>query len=221
MRNAIRVRRLRTLADLLADLGDLPPDRVRLDPAPGHATEADLVRIAARKEAVYELVDGTLVLKALGWAESRLTVRMICLLWDALVEDDVGELVGTKCHFRLRPGLIRSPSVALCLWDTLDGVDQEADIADCVPDLAVEIVHPTTSPKEMARKRSEYFKADVRLVWEVFPNALTVLAYTAPTRGRTLSIADTLDGGGLLPGFELPLKTLFGRPTKTTRRKKS
>ena len=221
MRSAIRVRRLRTLADLLAELGDLPPERVRLHPAPGHATEADLVRVAARKEALYELVDGTIVLKAFGWPESRLVGPFIGTLWDWLIEHEAGELVGPSCHFRLRPGLIRSPSIALCLWETLEGVDQEADIADCVPDLAVEIVRPTNPPKEMTRKRREYFKAGTRLIWEVYPRTRTVLVYTGPTKPQTFTDADAIDGGDILPGLQFPLKGVFDRVIPPSKRKKS
>ena len=50
-----------TVADLLGQLGGVPPDRVRLVPSPGTATEKDMLAVAARTGRVYELVDGVLV----------------------------------------------------------------------------------------------------------------------------------------------------------------
>jgi hypothetical protein len=72
----------------------------------------------------------------------------------------------------------------------------------------------------MARKRREYFKAGTSLVWQVYPKTQTVEVYTSPNRSRTRGIDDSLDGGTLLPGFKLPLRTLFARPTKGTKRRK-
>jgi len=54
-----------TIADLIAALGDVTLDRVRLDPSPGKATERDLIRLQAKDDRLYELVDGTLVENAL------------------------------------------------------------------------------------------------------------------------------------------------------------
>jgi Uma2 family endonuclease len=211
---------VRTLADLLDDLGDLGPDRVRLEPPPGRATVADLVHYAARKDALYELVDSTLVLKGYGWHEAGITSWLMCHLLDYLQTVEVGELVGPRCHFRLRPDLVRSPTIAFCTWDTLDGVDEEADIADFIPDLAVEMYYSMNTPKEMARKRKEYFKAGTSVVWQVYPKTKTVEVYTPPGRFRTLGIDDTLDGGTMMPDLRLPVRTLFSPPTKRGDRKR-
>ena len=48
------------------------------------------------------------------------------------------------------------------------------------------------------------------LVWEIAPDARTVVVYTSPNQFTTLGPADALDGGGVLPGFTLPLQALFG-----------
>jgi Uma2 family endonuclease len=61
----------------------------------------------------------------------------------------------------------------------------------------------------MAAKRHDYFAAGVELVWEIDPDARTAVVYTAPAHGTTLTAADTLEGGTVLPGFDLPLATLF------------
>ena len=61
-----------TIAELLKQLGDIPPERVRLKPTPGTATKRDLLRLLDKFNIQCELVDGTLVEKAMGQIESRL-----------------------------------------------------------------------------------------------------------------------------------------------------
>ena len=40
-----------TIADLLKRLGDIPPERVRLHPTPGTATEKDLLKVVDREKS--------------------------------------------------------------------------------------------------------------------------------------------------------------------------
>ena len=61
-----------TLQDLVDRLGGIPLSRILLQPAPGLATEEDLLRENARKRRLCELVEGVLVEKAMGLQESLL-----------------------------------------------------------------------------------------------------------------------------------------------------
>jgi hypothetical protein len=60
------------MAELLHDLGDIPPERIIFDPLPGTATEADLLRKVEAEDQLCELVDGVLVEKPTGMYESSL-----------------------------------------------------------------------------------------------------------------------------------------------------
>ncbi len=48
-----------TMADTLNQLGDIPPNRVRMNPLPGTATERDLLAVLDHTNRLCELVDGT------------------------------------------------------------------------------------------------------------------------------------------------------------------
>jgi Uma2 family endonuclease len=61
----------------------------------------------------------------------------------------------------------------------------------------------------MDRKLRDYFDAGMRLVWYVYPRDCEVHIYTSLNGCRVLSMNDVLDGGDVLPGFQLPLKQLF------------
>ena len=73
---------------------------------------------------------------------------------------------------RLFPGLVRIPDIAFVSWARIPGGRMPKEpIPDLVPDLAVEVLSPSNTPREMALKRRHYFEAGVRLVWIVDPEA--------------------------------------------------
>ena len=199
-----------TIRDLLEHLGDIAPDRVRLRPFPGTATEADLIEANDRKETIYELVGGVLVEKGMGYSESVLALVLAASLRAFVLPGNPGVISGADGMMRLFPGLVRGPDVAYASWDRIPGRRFPTDpIAGFAPDLAVEVLSPSNTAAEMARKRREYFEAGVRLVWEVDPASRTVAVFDAPERSTLLDESRTLDGGQVLPGFALPLAELF------------
>jgi hypothetical protein len=103
-----------TLADLLKRLGGIAPGRVVLKPAPGKATEKDLLRLARRTGRLYELVEGTLVEKVMGYGEGFLAADVIRLLGRFLDQNDLGEVGGADATMRLMPGWCASPTSRSC-----------------------------------------------------------------------------------------------------------
>ncbi len=79
-----------------------------------------------------------------------------------------------------------------------------------VPDLAVEVVSPNDRYTEIQDKIDGYLADGVRLVWLVDPQRHKVVVYTADSdQQTTLSERDTLTGGDVLPGLNVPVKSLF------------
>jgi Uma2 family endonuclease len=192
---------------LLHKLGDVGPERVRLNPVPGTATVADL---EDPENDCCELIDGTLVEKAMGMRESILAGCLIELLRPFVRSRNLGFVCGADGTFELLSGLVRLPDVAFVSWDRVPGRRiPDAPVPNVVPDLAVEVLSRSNSPSEMARKRDEYFRAGVQVVWEIDPVARTVRVYAAPDCYHDLTAADTLTGDPVLPGFALPLQQLF------------
>jgi Uma2 family endonuclease len=201
-----------TVADLLEQLGGIAPQRIRLRPPPGQATEQDVLDIRRRERRLYELVDGVLVEKIMGYLESHLAIWLSHLLQSFLDRHDLGILAGPDGALRLMPGLVRIPDITFLSWDQLPKHEVPSDpIPGLAPALAVEVLSEGNTPAEMERKLREYFLAGVRLVWLVDPARRTVTVYTAPDRRAVLTEEQTLDGGAVLPGLAVPLRTLFAR----------
>jgi Uma2 family endonuclease len=199
-----------TIADLLEQLGDIPPNRVRLRPYPGTATEQDVIDIRTREKRLCELVDGVLVEKAMGYNESALTAWLIYLLIGFVEEHDLGIVAGPDGTLRLMPGLVRIPDISFVSWGRLPGQTlPRTPIPDLVPDLTIEVLSESNTRREMERKLGEYFSVGVRLVWYVDPRTRTVQVYTGVDEITSLDASQTLDGDDVLPGFSLPLQRLF------------
>src|SRR2546422_9004603 len=85
---------IETLRDLVDRLGDIPPERIRMQPAPGTATEADVLFHLEGEKRLFELVDGVLVEKAMGLYESILAGVLIGFLQVFLKEHNLGVVAG-------------------------------------------------------------------------------------------------------------------------------
>jgi Uma2 family endonuclease len=206
----------RTVADLLEHLGGISAGRVRFQPVPGTATERDVIEIHDRENRLCELVDGVLVEKVMGFEESRFAVLLAVYLGNFLHKHDLGALVGADGMMKIFPGLVRIPDAAFISWKRYPKRKRRrGEIPAVVPDLVVEVLSKANTPKEMARKLAEYFHAGVRLVWYVDPKKRTVRVYTAVDRSVLLRDHQTLDGGDVLPGFELSLGEWFAEAVRT------
>jgi Uma2 family endonuclease len=209
----------RTIADLLEHLGGISAGRVRFQPMPGTATERDVVEVHDRENRLCELVDGVLVEKVVGFDESIYAVLLAASLIEYLKTHDLGKILGADGMMKIFPGLVRIPDAAFISWKRYPkGKRRQGEVPAVVPDLVVEVLSKGNTPKEMARKLGEYFRAGVRLVWYVDPKRRTVRVYTALDRSVLLHENQTLDGGAVLPGFEISIGDWFAEARRTAPR---
>jgi Uma2 family endonuclease len=201
---------LANLGDLLKRLGNIPAQRVRLHPTPGTATEKDVIDALDRENRPCELVEGTLVEKAMGYEESEIAGLLITFLNIFVRPRKLGIVTGPDGTIRLFPGLVRIPDVAFASWDCFpDRKRPKARIPQVAPDLVVEVLSKGNTKAEMAKKLGEYFGSGVRVVWMVDIRKRTVRVHTAVDESVLITEGQVLDGGVVLPGFVLRLDELF------------
>jgi Uma2 family endonuclease len=176
------------------------------------AGEKDVLEAKSRRGLLCELVDGVLVEKTVGYYESLVAATLIHLLREFVERHDLGIVLGPDGTLKILPSQVRIPDVCVILWERFPGRQLPSEpIPEVAPDLAIEILSEANTPGEMDRKKRDYFRAGVRLVWYVDAKAKNVQVYSGPDQGAVVALAGALEGGDVLPGFRLPLAELFAR----------
>lgn len=157
----------------------------------------------------------------MGHPESFLAAKLIGRLEIFLEANDLGYICTSDALVRVLPTQVRGPDVCFTSWAKRpDGTVARDPITGIVPDLAVEILSPGNTSKEIARKIGEYFAGGCRLVWVIDPDTEAAEVYTSPADRTVVPPTGDLDGGDVLPGFRLPLAKLFERLAKPAPQKK-
>jgi Uma2 family endonuclease len=203
-----------TLADLLTHLGGIPPERIRMFPPPGTATEQDVADADDHGDRLCELIDGVLVEKTMGYIESLIAVKIIQLLAAFVDARDLGIVLGADGTLKILPHQVRIPDICFISWNRFPNRQlPPGPIPDLAPDLAIEVLSESNTEKEMQRKLHDYFAAGVRMVWYIDPRTRSAKSYTAENEFVDVAEPQSLFGGDVLAGFELSLHELFAKVT--------
>ncbi len=194
-----------TLADLVERLGGIPLDRIKLSPAPGTATEDDVVRFKC-----CELLDGVIVEKDMGWEESGWQQILSWFIEDYLRKNRIAIVAGADGLTRLEPGRVRIPDLGVYRLDRFpNGKATRVAICDIAPDWAIEVMSRSNTKREMEQKREHFFAAGTRRFWIVDPRKRTIEDWTSAKSMTVLTDDDTADFDTILPGFILKVGDWF------------
>jgi Uma2 family endonuclease len=174
----------------------------------GHATIDDLRRMPedGRK---YELVDGEILVSPAGMRHAKVAGRIFHLIATHLESSPAGEAYPDNVGIHLPNGNVRSPDVTFVRYEKLPGGESPVGFGELVPDLAVEVLSPNDSVRQVATKIGEFLECGVGLVWLVDPERRTVVVYRSLVDTQTLGESDIIDGGDVLPGFSVPVRRFF------------
>jgi Uma2 family endonuclease len=197
----------------LIDAMGVPASRILLDPPPGTATEADVIRLVdGEPKRLVELIDGTLVEKAVGKRESELAALLIIAIGSFVYPRRLGKVYGADLMARMKRKNIRLPDVVYVAFaDMPGGTSADEVVLSSAMTLAVECISPGNTRKEMEQKRKEYFASGTKRVWQFDLDPRTVEVYSAVDNPKVFREGDVLGGEDFLPGFTLSLGELFAQ----------
>jgi Uma2 family endonuclease len=199
------------MARLRRHLGMIPADRILLWPYSGPARPEDVLFLDDHHDLICELIDGVLVRKTMGAEESRITMYLGSKITVFVERHRLGVVLGPDGFLELTEEQVRAPDISFISRTRLiNGKLPKKRIPRLVPDLAVEVLSDSNTPKEMTRKRRECFAQGTQLVWVVDPKSKTVEVFTSPAHSTILGVGQMLDGGNVLPGFKLKVSKIFG-----------
>ena len=108
------------------------------------------------------------------------------------------------------PDTVRGPDVSFVSLARLPPDRIPEQFIPGAPDLAVEILSPSSRWSEIEDKIADYFAAGARLVWVVDPGERRVIVRYPDRPPGIVAAGESLDGEDVVPGFALALAELFG-----------
>jgi Uma2 family endonuclease len=172
-------------------------------------TADDLEQMPDDDSVQIELDEGELIrMPPAGDDHSYVEGELHGRLWNFVKEHNLGRVFTGAAGFRLRDDTVRSPDVAFVRREKVGAVRRQGFFRGA-PDLAVEIVSPSNSFRQLTRKVKQYFAAGCHTVWIVDPERKEVDVFEATGADRTLGTQDALECPELLPGFSVKVAELF------------
>ncbi len=160
----------------------------------------------------YELVEGVVVeIMPPGIEHGGIARRTGARMGDFVDAHHLGEVV-VESGFRLSNITMRAPDVWFISKAKLDAMNDRRRFGAFAPDLAVEVISPDDRANEVQAKVQMFLDAGTAIVWVMYPALRQVFVHRSDHTVRVFSDADTLDGGDLLPGFQVAVADLFPPP---------
>jgi Uma2 family endonuclease len=157
----------------------------------------------------YELVRGVLRrMSPAGYHHGRIALRIGGSLGQHVDDAALGAAYGAETGFRLEENTVRAPDAAFVRTDRLPRPSGPGFFPGA-PDLAVEVISPTDTYSQVHEKVLDWLDAGTRMVLVVDPDCRVVTVYHARDDVRVLTEGESIDGGGVVPGWRLPLAELF------------
>jgi Uma2 family endonuclease len=162
----------------------------------------------------YELVAGELRKMApAGWEHGDVGGWLNVLMAEYIRTNRPGKIFLAETGFLLSrgPDTVRAPDIAFIRKDHLPAERPLQAFWPGPPDLAVEVVSPGDTYREVAEKVEAWLAAGAMLVWVVDPQWRTVTVHRPGAELRTLTEKDELSGEDVLPGFRCRVGEIFNQ----------
>ncbi len=166
-------------------------------------------KIAALPENAHkhlEYIGGEIVEVVSNSLSSQIAIRIAARISLHVETNDLGYVTGADGGYRVS-GEDYIPDVGFISKSQHPRRPRETWVP-FPPDLAVEVVSPSDRAREITIKAVNYVNAGTHL-WFFHPEDQEVSVYEPGKPVRTLTVNDTLDGGKVLPGFQVALKDIF------------
>jgi Uma2 family endonuclease len=160
----------------------------------------------------YELVKGELRRMSPSGSEHGATIVNITVLLAQYVRaNKLGVCFGAETGFKIAsdPDTVRAPDVAFIRRERIPESGIPKNFWPGAPDLAIEVLSPGDTRREVGEKVEDWLEAGARAVWVINPKRRAVTVYRSMTDVTRLLESDELEGGEVVPGFRCKVSESF------------
>jgi Uma2 family endonuclease len=171
-------------------------------------TVEEFLRLPQPKDVWYELVEGELVVMSPGMLpHNRVRDTALIVLRGFVEGRKLGIVVAEQC-FHLFGNTVRIPDLAIILGERDLPTDRPIEGA---PDMVLEVVSPSNTPREIHQRISDYFAAGCKRVWVLYPEEREIYIHGRGDVARRRA-EELLEEPELLPGFSVKVSSFFEQP---------
>lgn len=161
----------------------------------------------------YELIKGELIKVSPppGYEHGLVTMNIAGPLYEYLKSKNLGKVYAAETGFLLEqnPDTVRAADVAFIRRERIEKAGPVKGYWKGAPDLAIEVLSPRDTIGRVEGKVAEWLGGGTRAVWVVSPTMHTVTVYRSFTEIEVLTENDALDGGDVVPGFQISIAEIF------------
>ena len=122
----------------------------------------------------------------------------------------LGAVWDSSTGFWMKNRNCRAPDISFVSRERLKELKRrEPKFFRGAPDLAVEVLSPNITRRELDERLKDFFSSGTRLAWVIDPERELVEICHSVTERRLLGPGAMLDGEQVLPGFQYPTAELF------------
>lgn len=158
-----------------------------------------------------ELLYGELVMMSpAGFGHGEVAGNLFGLLWNFVTTHELGSVVTAEAGFivQTEPDVVRAPDVAFVRKGRRPKKSLRGFFPG-VPDLAVEVISPNDTRREVAEKVNMWLAHGTTSVWVADPEAMTITIHRTGQKPIRLSRKDAIRDEPLFPGLVIPLSNIF------------
>lgn len=160
----------------------------------------------------YELVKGELKkMSPAGFEHGAVGMALAMLLAQYVRANNLGVVCLAETGFKIAtdPDTVLAPDVSFVRGERIPESGLPKAFWPGAPDLAVEVVSPGDTAKEVAGKVEDWLAAGASAVWVVNPKRQTVTVHRSTAEATTLGETEELDGQDVVPGFRCRVAEIF------------